>query len=96
MPGSTPFALDPRLASLQRALPDLAESDLNPVPTQADAAQAAVSLVLRAGPDIELLLIRRAEAEGDPWSFPEAEETPWTRACWRPPSGRPWRKPASA
>jgi 8-oxo-dGTP pyrophosphatase MutT (NUDIX family) len=68
MRDSKPPAVDPRLASLERALPDLAESHLNPVPAQANAVQAAVSLVLRAGPDIELLLIRRAEAEGDPWS----------------------------
>jgi 8-oxo-dGTP pyrophosphatase MutT (NUDIX family) len=29
---------------------------------------AAVSIILRAGPDLEILLIRRADAEGDPWS----------------------------
>jgi len=68
MRDSKPPAVDPRLVSLQRALPDLADSHLNPVSAREDAVQAAVSLVLRAGPDIELLLIRRAEAEGDPWS----------------------------
>jgi 8-oxo-dGTP pyrophosphatase MutT (NUDIX family) len=30
--------------------------------------RAAVSLVLRSGAEIEVLLIRRAEADGDPWS----------------------------
>jgi 8-oxo-dGTP pyrophosphatase MutT (NUDIX family) len=30
--------------------------------------EAAVSIVLRAGVDLELLLIKRAEAAGDPWS----------------------------
>jgi 8-oxo-dGTP pyrophosphatase MutT (NUDIX family) len=30
--------------------------------------QAAVSVVLRAGEEWEVLLIKRAEAEGDPWS----------------------------
>jgi 8-oxo-dGTP pyrophosphatase MutT (NUDIX family) len=68
MRDSKPPAVDPRLAGLQRALPDLAETDLNPATTPGNAVQAAVSLILRAGPDIELLLIRRAEAEGDPWS----------------------------
>lgn len=29
---------------------------------------AAVSIILRGSPDLEVLLIRRAEAEGDPWS----------------------------
>lgn len=31
-------------------------------------SQAAVSLILRAGEEVEILLIRRAEADGDPWS----------------------------
>jgi 8-oxo-dGTP pyrophosphatase MutT (NUDIX family) len=39
------------------------EEPLDPARTH-----AAVSLVLRTGPGPELLLIRRAEAEGDPWS----------------------------
>lgn len=68
MPDSTPFALDPRLATLQEAIPDLMESDLNPAAPEAEGDHAAVSLVLRAGREIEVLLIRRAEAEGDPWS----------------------------
>jgi 8-oxo-dGTP pyrophosphatase MutT (NUDIX family) len=33
-----------------------------------DRTAAAVALTLRAGPEPEILLIRRAEAEGDPWS----------------------------
>jgi len=33
-----------------------------------DRIQAAVSIVLRAGEEWEVLLIKRAEAEGDPWS----------------------------
>ena len=37
-------------------------------PNVEDCGQAAVSLVLRAAADMELLLIKRAEAEWDPWS----------------------------
>jgi 8-oxo-dGTP pyrophosphatase MutT (NUDIX family) len=33
-----------------------------------DAGEAAVALIVRPGPTLELLLIRRAELEGDPWS----------------------------
>jgi 8-oxo-dGTP pyrophosphatase MutT (NUDIX family) len=44
-----------------------------------DRAQAAVALILTAGPD-RLLLIRRAEREGDPWSghlaFPGGRRQP--------------------
>lgn len=68
MHDATPFVLDPRLARLQRAIPALDESHLNPTSVEAGRAHAAVSLILRAGPQLELLLIRRAEAEGDPWS----------------------------
>jgi 8-oxo-dGTP pyrophosphatase MutT (NUDIX family) len=64
----TPFVLDPRLASLQRAIPELDESCLNPVSGEEERVHAAVSLILRAGPELEVLLIRRAEADGDPWS----------------------------
>jgi 8-oxo-dGTP pyrophosphatase MutT (NUDIX family) len=34
----------------------------------AGAAQAAVALVLRFAPEMEILLIRRSEHDGDPWS----------------------------
>lgn len=57
---------DPRIAALEAALasrpPILA-------PHTAGAARAAVALLLRLHADrLELLLIRRAEREGDPWS----------------------------
>lgn len=45
-----------------------------------DALQAAVALVLRASPELELLLIKRAHAERDPWSghmaFPGGRRDP--------------------
>lgn len=37
-------------------------------PSDGDRAHAAVSLALRAAETPEILLIRRAEADGDPWS----------------------------
>lgn len=51
--------LDPLFATLARHIPQ--ESD------EAGRHRAAVALVLAAGPD-RLLLIRRAERAGDPWS----------------------------
>ncbi|HEX5726307.1 MAG TPA: CoA pyrophosphatase [Longimicrobiaceae bacterium] len=58
---------DPRIAALQAALaatPGLAAPPQAPPP-----ARAAVALLVRPAPDdLELLLIRRAEREGDPWS----------------------------
>jgi 8-oxo-dGTP pyrophosphatase MutT (NUDIX family) len=68
MHNSASFALDPRLASLRQAIPDLGESNVNPAAPRVGEYHAAVSLVLRAGREIDVLLIRRAEAEGDPWS----------------------------
>lgn len=57
---------DPRFHAVREALHGFAGA---PTPdADPDRRQAAVSLVLRGGPDLELLLIRRAEAEGDPWS----------------------------
>ena len=45
------------------------EDGLEPIPeTPGDRSHAAVSVVLREGKELELLLIKRAEAEGDPWS----------------------------
>jgi 8-oxo-dGTP pyrophosphatase MutT (NUDIX family) len=45
------------------------ESNLEPVPAEAhDRIHAAVSLILREREELEILLIKRAEAEGDPWS----------------------------
>lgn len=57
---------DPRIAALEAAL---ASRPPFRAPAEAATARAAVALLLRvAGPRVELLLIRRAEREGDPWS----------------------------
>jgi 8-oxo-dGTP pyrophosphatase MutT (NUDIX family) len=55
-----------RLASVLAATPGAEIA----VPDGPDVMQAAVALVLRAGGDgeLEMLLIKRAEFDGDPWS----------------------------
>lgn len=63
-----PFAMEPTLVALQGALPNLEEGRFPPFPGDGGRRHAAVSLVLRKGPELEALLIQRAEAEGDPWS----------------------------
>jgi len=63
-----PAAADPRFASLSILF---SESEGAPSPflhDSEDGPQAAVSLILRNGRELEVLLIRRAESEGDPWS----------------------------
>jgi 8-oxo-dGTP pyrophosphatase MutT (NUDIX family) len=60
-----PVNADPRLSRIERALADRGRTAIDPEPGR---AQAAVALVLRARDDLELLLIRRAERPGDPWS----------------------------
>lgn len=56
---------DPRLIALQRAL---ASRPSLRVRRPEGSRDAAVALVLRPRDELELLLIRRAEYEGDPWS----------------------------
>ncbi|HEX6747606.1 MAG TPA: CoA pyrophosphatase [Longimicrobium sp.] len=57
---------DARIAALEAAL---ASRPPFRAPPEAAAARAAVALLLRVGGEgVELLLIRRAEREGDPWS----------------------------
>jgi 8-oxo-dGTP pyrophosphatase MutT (NUDIX family) len=59
---------DPRFSSLRENILSL-EEGLEPIPeAAADRTHAAVSIVLRDGEELELLLIKRAESEGDPWS----------------------------
>ena len=59
---------DPRLSTIRNKLLSL-EDGLGPFPeTSGDRTHAAVSVVLREGKELELLLIKRAEADGDPWS----------------------------
>ena len=59
---------DPRIAALEAAL--AANPGVPAPPQEPPPARAAVALLLRVGlgDDVELLLIRRAEREGDPWS----------------------------
>lgn len=56
---------DPRIAALSAALEDHAPAR---GPEDPALAQAAVLLMVRPTDTLELLLIRRAEKEGDPWS----------------------------
>lgn len=56
---------DPRIEALRRALARRATALLAPDPA---LSEAAVLLTLRVGDPLELLLIERAEKEGDPWS----------------------------
>lgn len=73
-------ALDPRLLAVREALSSLGK-ELEPVPNSvAGITHAAVSVILREGTELEILLIRRAEADGDPWSghmaFPGGRRSP--------------------
>jgi len=59
---------DPRLSTVREKLVSM-EGDLESIPTKSgDGVHAAVSVVLRGGSDLDLLLIRRAKSETDPWS----------------------------
>jgi len=61
-------SLDPRIASMQGVLSDL-ERELGPAPDPVEGiAHAAVSVIFREGRELDLLFIRRAEVDGDPWS----------------------------
>jgi 8-oxo-dGTP pyrophosphatase MutT (NUDIX family) len=56
---------DPRIQRLTRAL---ARHGATPGPVDPSLSEAAVLLTLRTADPLELLLIERAEKEGDPWS----------------------------
>jgi 8-oxo-dGTP pyrophosphatase MutT (NUDIX family) len=56
---------DPRLQALRAAL---ARHKAAPAPPDPSLSEAAVLLTLRTTDPLELLLIKRAEKEGDPWS----------------------------
>ncbi len=62
-----PLLSDPRFLSIRKALQSL-DLAAEPPAEASVRAQAAVAIVLRQTPALEILLIRRAEAEGDPWS----------------------------
>lgn len=53
---------------LSEALASYASDAQDPPIQEGDRLQAAVSLVLRARPNLEVLLIKRAKSERDPWS----------------------------
>ena len=57
------WAADPRIAALRAAL-----SAAPPAPAPPREMEAAVALLLRPGSDLDVLLIRRARHEKDPWS----------------------------
>jgi 8-oxo-dGTP pyrophosphatase MutT (NUDIX family) len=58
---------DARLRRLVDLLSGQPEHGREPKPRD-DHTEAAVSLILRASPELEVLLIKRAESERDPWS----------------------------
>ena len=58
---------DPRLRRLVDRLSGQSDPGSEPPPVDGHT-QAAVTLVLRASGDLEILLIKRAESERDPWS----------------------------
>jgi len=59
---------DPRFWSLREALASYASDPDDPPVADDDTIQAAVSVVLRGRAELELLLIKRARSERDPWS----------------------------
>jgi 8-oxo-dGTP pyrophosphatase MutT (NUDIX family) len=63
-------SLDPRFLRVRRALEITRppEEGADPVGGGEGRMRAAVALVLRGGPDLDLLLIKRAVSERDPWS----------------------------
>ena len=59
---------DQRLGHLRRSMEGLdAPGKVSPI-TAVGRMEAAVALVIRAGTDLDVLLIKRAEHEHDPWS----------------------------
>ena len=59
---------DPRFWLLREALASYASDPDDPPVEGDDVLQTAVSLVVRGGGELEVLLIKRAHHEGDPWS----------------------------
>lgn len=59
---------DPRFAAMREALAAYASDPDDPAPVPGEALQAAVALVVRADARMDVLLIKRARREGDPWS----------------------------
>jgi len=65
---TSPLETDPRFWVLSEALASYASDANDPLALEGDYLQASVALVLRARDPLELLLIKRATSERDPWS----------------------------
>ena len=63
-----PLETDPRFWVLSEALASYASDEDDPLLLDEAYLQAAVAVVLRAQPTLEVLLIKRAQSERDPWS----------------------------
>ena len=63
-----PLETDPRFWVLSEALASYAGDANDPLVLEGGVLQASVALVLRARDPLELLLIKRATSERDPWS----------------------------
>ena len=64
----SPLETDPRFWVLSEALASYASDANDPLILEGDYLQASVAVVLRARDPLELLLIKRATSERDPWS----------------------------
>lgn len=67
-PSQGPLETDPRFWVLSEALASYAADADDPPPPDPDYIQAAVTLTIRANAGLDLLLIKRARSERDPWS----------------------------
>jgi 8-oxo-dGTP pyrophosphatase MutT (NUDIX family) len=63
-----PLETDPRFWIVSEALASYAADADDPPPPDPGWLQAAVAVVIRANPGLEILLIKRARSERDPWS----------------------------
>lgn len=64
----SPVAGDPRMLRLLEALDPVGDVAYEVPDPNAERTEAAVSVILRAGDPLDLLLIKRATWDGDPWS----------------------------
>jgi len=65
---TSPLETDPRFWVLSEALASYASDANDPLILEGDYLRASVALVLRARDPLDLLLIKRATSERDPWS----------------------------
>ena len=59
---------DPRFSALSEALASHTHDGGDTPRVEGDSPQAAVALIARGTPELEVLLIKRADSERDPWS----------------------------